>query len=160
MLAPSDDLKCILALRDSLNASIDAYVSLKPEEKLQKPKVDQARQQILSTATKLAAETLNPMQEATLLSFMVDTEDNSSRIYSLTLLLAMAKCSRANRIRIGPFQPPGRIYHGLRDRKENRSQRDTDRCASIELKGLPSDLPTDQHRSSHLANLDWFSHRL
>jgi hypothetical protein len=71
MATPSDDLKSLLALRDSINASIDAYVSLTAEEKSQKPNVDKARQQIWSTATKLASETVNPMQEATLLSFMV-----------------------------------------------------------------------------------------
>lgn len=71
MATPSDDLKSLLALRDSINASIDAYVSLTAEEKSQKSNVDKARQQIWSTATKLASETVNPMQEATLLSFMV-----------------------------------------------------------------------------------------
>ena len=67
----SSDLKNLIALRDSLNASIDAYVSLTPEDQSQKPKVDKARQQIWSNATKLASETVNPLQEATLLSFMV-----------------------------------------------------------------------------------------
>lgn len=71
MATSPDDLKNLLALRDSINASIDAYVSLTAEEKSQKPKVDKARQQIWSTATQLASETMNPMQEATLLSFMV-----------------------------------------------------------------------------------------
>jgi hypothetical protein len=71
MATSPDDLKNLLALRDSINASIDAYVSLTAEEKSQKPKVDKARQQIWSTATQLASETVNPMQEATLLSFMV-----------------------------------------------------------------------------------------
>lgn len=71
MATPSDDLKSLLALRDSINASIDAYVSLTAEEKSQKSNVDKARQQIWSAATKLASETVNPMQEATLLSFMV-----------------------------------------------------------------------------------------
>jgi hypothetical protein len=74
MAAPADDFKNLLALRDSVNASIDAYVSLTPEERSQKPRIEKARQQIWSTATKLAAETVNPMQEATLLSFMVGSE--------------------------------------------------------------------------------------
>jgi hypothetical protein len=67
----SSDHKNLIALRDSLNASIDAYVSLTPEEQSQKPKVDKARQQIWSTATKLASEMVNPLQEATQLSLMV-----------------------------------------------------------------------------------------
>jgi hypothetical protein len=71
MAAPPDDLKNLLALRDSLNASVDAYASLTLEERSRKPKVDVARQQIWSTATQLASETVNPMQEATLLSFIV-----------------------------------------------------------------------------------------
>ena len=72
MSAPTtDEFKTLLALRDSINASIDAYVALTPEQKSQKPVVDKARQQICATANKLAAETVNPMQEATLLSFMV-----------------------------------------------------------------------------------------
>ena len=50
----SSDLKNLIALRDSLNASIDAYVSLTPEEQSQKPKVDKGRQQIWSNATKLS----------------------------------------------------------------------------------------------------------
>jgi hypothetical protein len=74
MSAPTDDFQNLLALRDAINASIDTYVSLTPEERSQKPRVDKARQQIWSTATKLASETANPMQEAALLSFMVGDE--------------------------------------------------------------------------------------
>jgi hypothetical protein len=74
MSAPTDDFQNLLALRDAINASIDTYVSLTPEERSQKPRVDKARQQIWSTATKLASETVNPMQEATLLAFMVGDE--------------------------------------------------------------------------------------
>jgi len=74
MSAPTDDHKKLLALRDSINASIDAYIALTPEQKSQKPVVDKARQQICSTANQLAAETVNPMQEATLLAFMVSAE--------------------------------------------------------------------------------------
>jgi hypothetical protein len=71
MSAPTDDSQKLLALRDAINASIDAYMSLTSEERSQKPRADNARQQIWSTATKLASEAANPMQEATLLSFMV-----------------------------------------------------------------------------------------
>jgi hypothetical protein len=74
MSAPTDDFQNLLTLRDAINASIDAYVSLTPEERSQKARADKARQQIWSTATKLASETANPMQEATLLSFMVGNE--------------------------------------------------------------------------------------
>jgi hypothetical protein len=74
MSAPTDDFQNLLALRDAISASIDAYVSLTPEERSQKPLADKARQQIWSTATKLASEAANPMQEATLLSFMVGDE--------------------------------------------------------------------------------------
>jgi hypothetical protein len=71
MSAPQDDIKALLALRDSLNASIDAYVSLTPEQRLQKPVVNKTRQQIWSTANKIASETINPPQGATQLAFMV-----------------------------------------------------------------------------------------
>jgi hypothetical protein len=74
MSAPTDDFQNLLTLRDAINDSIDAYVSLTPEERSQKPQADKARQQIWSTATKLASETANPMQEAILLSFMVGDE--------------------------------------------------------------------------------------
>lgn len=73
MSATSDEIKSLLALRDSLNSSIDAYVSLTAEEKSQRPKVNQARQKVWSTATKLAREVDNPQQEATALAFAVST---------------------------------------------------------------------------------------
>ncbi|ETI25921.1 hypothetical protein G647_02698 [Cladophialophora carrionii CBS 160.54] len=69
MAAPADDFKSLLALRDSIDASIDAYVSLTPEERAKKPKVDQARQQIWKAATKLASETVVPPQQATSIAF-------------------------------------------------------------------------------------------
>lgn len=71
MSSPPDELKNLLALRDSINASIDAYVSLTPEDRAKKPKVDQARQQINKVATKLASETVIPQQQATLIAFQV-----------------------------------------------------------------------------------------
>ena len=73
MSAPPDELKNLLALRDSINASIDAYVSLTPEERAKKPKADQARQQINKAASKLASETVIPQQQATLIAFQVST---------------------------------------------------------------------------------------
>jgi hypothetical protein len=74
MAAPADDFESLLALRDSINASIEAYVSLTPEERAKKPRVDQARQQIWKAATKLASETVVPQQQATLIAFQVSTE--------------------------------------------------------------------------------------
>lgn len=71
MSAPQDDIKALLALRDSLNASIDAYVSLTPEQKTQKPVVDKTRRQIWSTADKIVKQTVNPPQRATEIAFMV-----------------------------------------------------------------------------------------
>ncbi|KIY03531.1 uncharacterized protein Z520_00222 [Fonsecaea multimorphosa CBS 102226] len=70
MSAPSDNLTTLLALRDSLNASIDALSLLTPEERSQPPRVNQVREQIWSTATRIASETVNPSQQATLISFM------------------------------------------------------------------------------------------
>lgn len=66
-----DELHKLLALRDSINSSIDAYASLTPEEKAKKPKVEQVRKQIWSAANKLASETVVPPQQATLIAFMV-----------------------------------------------------------------------------------------
>lgn len=71
MSAPQDEIKALLALRDSINASIDAYVSLTPEQKAQKPLVNKTRQKIWSTANMLASKTINPPQGATQLAFMV-----------------------------------------------------------------------------------------
>ena len=99
----SDDFKKLLSLRDAINASIDAYVALTPEQKLQKPVVDRARQQICSTANQLAAETVNPMQEATLLSFMVRHMTQLANDFSTELLLALAKCSCEDCTRLGHF---------------------------------------------------------
>ncbi|KAH0848344.1 Demethylsterigmatocystin 6-O-methyltransferase [Fonsecaea pedrosoi] len=70
MAAPADNLTALLALRDSLNASIDALSALSPEERTQPPKVNQVRQQICSTATRIASETVNASQEATRIAFM------------------------------------------------------------------------------------------
>ncbi|OAP63286.1 hypothetical protein AYL99_02513 [Fonsecaea erecta] len=70
MSGPSDNLTALLALRDSLNASIDALSSLTPEERSQAPKVNPVRQQIWSTATRIVSETANPMQESTRIAFM------------------------------------------------------------------------------------------
>jgi hypothetical protein len=71
MSTGDDELKRLRALRDSINASIDAYASLTPEERSKKPKVDQARQQISKAATKLANETVVPQQQANLIAFQV-----------------------------------------------------------------------------------------
>ncbi|KAK5050495.1 hypothetical protein LTR84_003776 [Exophiala bonariae] len=69
MSAPQDDIKALLTLRDSLNASIDAFVGLTPEQKAQKPVVDKSRQQIWSTAQKIVGQTVNPPQRATQIAF-------------------------------------------------------------------------------------------
>ena len=58
--ASPDELKSLIALCDSINASMDAYVSLTPEEKVKEPRVDRARQQIWKAATRLADETVVP----------------------------------------------------------------------------------------------------
>ena len=73
MSATSDEIKGLLALRDSLNSSIDAFIDLSNEERAQVPKVNQARQKISSAARKLATEVANPQQEATALAFAVST---------------------------------------------------------------------------------------
>ncbi|KIW97559.1 uncharacterized protein Z519_01143 [Cladophialophora bantiana CBS 173.52] len=70
MSAPSDDLTKLLALRDSLNASIEALASLTAEEKAQTLRANQMRQQIWSAATQIASETVNPSQETTRIAFM------------------------------------------------------------------------------------------
>ncbi|KIV88385.1 hypothetical protein PV10_08072 [Exophiala mesophila] len=69
MSAASDEIKGLLALRDSLNSSIDAFIDLSNEERAPGPKVNQARQKISSAARKLATEVANPQQEATALAF-------------------------------------------------------------------------------------------
>lgn len=71
MSSQPDELQNLLALRDSINSSIDAYVSLTPEEKAKKLKVEQVRKQIWSAANQLASETVVAPQQATLIAFMV-----------------------------------------------------------------------------------------
>jgi hypothetical protein len=95
----ADNIQPLLALRDSLNASIDAYVAMSPEERSKKPKVDQARQQISRTATKLAAEAGVAQQQATLIAFQVrkHTRYGRRRVQTYFFLwLAMDECCGAD----------------------------------------------------------------
>lgn len=77
MSTSQDDLDRLLALRDALDASINAYATLSVkdggQEERKKPssKAMQTRHQIWATAAKIVAETANPVQEATRLAFMV-----------------------------------------------------------------------------------------
>ena len=63
-------LQSLLELRESINKSIDAYLSVSKEEKSPKGKIEQARRQVWSTANSLVDETVNGAQEATRLAFM------------------------------------------------------------------------------------------
>lgn len=113
MSAPQDEIKALLALRDSINASIDAYVSLTPEQKAQKPLVNKTRQKIWSTANMLASKTINPPQGATQLAFMVCPPDahKSTEYLPTNHPKAMAECRSAHCLGTGHIQSSWRIDH-------------------------------------------------
>jgi len=137
MAPPQDDVKTLIALRDSLNASIDAYVALTPEQKLQKPLVNKSRQQIWTTANKIAAETVNPAQGATQLAFMVSTlKLSSENMFSIIDIaaVAMAECSCAHCVGAGYLQSAWRVNDCGRAGKEDWGRGDPDRCVLPEMR--------------------------